>query len=83
MLGLDLPVLRRSGQVERLTERGWAGSINLPMLSQELYHSARWLRVFTSPRMRLDPDEVKRLANMTGDEVRDRLAQGKKLLTAL
>ena len=37
MLGLDIPVLRRDGQVEQLTAAGWPGSINLPTLSEELY----------------------------------------------
>jgi HD superfamily phosphohydrolase len=55
MLGLDIPVLRRSGKVERLTGEGWIGTINLPSLSEELYRSARWLRVFTAKRTTLDP----------------------------
>ena len=46
MLGLDIPVLRRNGSVRRLTAEGWEGAINLPTLSEELYRSARWLRVF-------------------------------------
>jgi len=54
MLGLDIPVLRRSGEVERLTGEGWIGTINLPSLSEELYESARWLRVFTGRRTSLD-----------------------------
>jgi uncharacterized protein len=54
MLGLDIPVLRRSGKVERLTGEGWIGTINLPSLSEELYKSARWLRVFTARRVELD-----------------------------
>jgi uncharacterized protein len=58
MLGLDIPVLRRSGKVERLTGEGWIGTINLPSLSEELYKSARWLRVFTAKRARLDPRRV-------------------------
>jgi HD superfamily phosphohydrolase len=58
MLGLDIPVLRRSGQVERLTGEGWSGTINLPSLSEELYKSARWLRVFTAKRARLEPRRV-------------------------
>jgi HD superfamily phosphohydrolase len=58
MLGLDIPVLRRSGTVERLTGEGWIGTINLPSLSEELYKSARWLRVFTPMRARLDPKRV-------------------------
>ena len=55
MLGLDIPVLRRSGQVDRLTGEGWIGTINLPSLSEELYKSARWLRVFTAKRASLEP----------------------------
>jgi hypothetical protein len=59
MLGLDIPVLRRSGDVERLTGEGWIGTINLPTLSEELYESARWLRVFTARRTPLDPTRVR------------------------
>ena len=54
MLGLDIPVLRRDGKVERLTGEGWIGTINLPSLSEELYKSARWLRIFTAKRANLD-----------------------------
>ena len=59
MLGLDIPVLRRNGEVERLTGEGWIGTINLPSLSEELYESARWLRVFTASRARLDAAKLK------------------------
>jgi HD superfamily phosphohydrolase len=59
MLGLDIPVLRRSGKVERLTGEGWIGTINLPSLSEELYKSARWLRVFTAKRATLDPRRLR------------------------
>jgi HD superfamily phosphohydrolase len=54
MLGLNLPVLHRDGTVERLTKRSSGASINLPKLSEELYQSARWLRVFTAKPVRLD-----------------------------
>jgi HD superfamily phosphohydrolase len=53
MLGLDIPVLRRDGAIERLTGEGWPGTINLPTLSEELYRSARWLIVFTARRVDL------------------------------
>jgi hypothetical protein len=59
MLGLDIPVLRRSGQVEQLTSQGWPGSINLPTLSEELYLSARWMRVFVAERREISPATVK------------------------
>jgi hypothetical protein len=58
MLGLDIPVLRRSGKVERLTGEGWIGTINLPSLSEQLYKSARWLRVFTAKRTKLEPRKI-------------------------
>src|SRR5438270_1002426 len=58
MLGLDIPVLRRNGKVERLTGEGWIGTINLPSLSEELYRSARWLRVFSARRPTLEPRRI-------------------------
>ena len=58
MLGLDIPVLRRNGTVQRLTGEGWIGTINLPSLSEELYKSARWLRVFTARRTKLEPRRI-------------------------
>jgi len=48
MLGVDLPLLTRDGRVERLTDRGRAGSFGLPAIAPELYRSARRLRVFTA-----------------------------------
>ena len=60
MLGLDIPVLRRDATVERLTDRGISGAINLPQLSEELYRSERWLRVFTSTRIDASPDDIMR-----------------------
>ncbi len=47
MLGLDILVVRKSGGVERLTESGWPGTVNLPSLSEQLYRSTRWLRIFS------------------------------------
>jgi len=58
MLGLDIPVKRRDGDVERLTGQGWPGTINLPSLSEALYTSARWLRVFTARRMTVSRERV-------------------------
>src|SRR5437762_13182836 len=58
MLGLNLPVLRRDGRVEHLTQQTSGGTINLPKLSEELYRSARWLRVFTSKPVTLSREQV-------------------------
>ncbi len=65
MLGLDIPVLRRNGEVERLTGEGWPGTINLPTLSAELYRSARWLRVFTAKRTTITFEVVDRVIART------------------
>lgn len=58
MLGLDLPVVRRSGEVRRLTTAGLEGAINLPVLSEQLYRSARWLRVFAARRVEVPRGEL-------------------------
>ncbi|MFM8567739.1 MAG: HD domain-containing protein [Gemmatimonadota bacterium] len=58
MLGLDLPLVMRDGAVARLTDEGIAGAINLPILADQLYRSARWLRVFTATRVDLPRDAV-------------------------
>jgi HD superfamily phosphohydrolase len=47
MLGLDLPVLSKDGAVHRVTQEGIPGAIDLPVLAEQLYRSARYLRVFT------------------------------------
>lgn len=58
MLGLDILVIRRGGDVQRLTASGWREAINLPRLAEELYRSTRWLRVFSSTRVRLSAAQV-------------------------
>ena len=58
MLGLDLPLLARDGTVRRITDSGLAGAINLPILAEQLYQSARWLRVFTVGRLEISRAEV-------------------------
>ncbi len=80
MLDLDLPVLRRNGEVRRLTGEGLQGAINLPMLSTELYRSARWLRVFVARPVSLERRSVLRLATLSEAEVRERVAEGGRLV---
>ncbi len=81
MLGLDIPVLRRGGEVRQLTAAGWEGAINLPKLSEEFYRSARWLRVFTCRRMTLDRRRVLDLVTRPPDEVRRLVSEDRPLLT--
>jgi HD superfamily phosphohydrolase len=80
MLGLDLPVVRRNGEVVRLTSAGLEGAIHLPALSQQLYGSARWLRVFVADRAELPRRAVSLLAEMTAADVRGRLREDRPLL---
>jgi uncharacterized protein len=82
MLGLDIPVLRRDGSVRRLTAAGWEGAINLPKLSEELYGSARWLRVFACRRATMTRNAVLELAQLSAAEVTRRLAAGQVLSNA-
>ena len=48
MLQVDLPLLTRAGDVDRLTDAGRPGELGLPGVAEELYRSARRLRIFTS-----------------------------------
>ena len=80
MLGVDLPVLRRGGTVEHLTSAGLVGALNLPALSQQLYHSARWLRVFAARRVPVDDAKLWRLVTTDAPAIRAALADGRPLL---
>jgi uncharacterized protein len=48
MLGVNLPLRTRSGGVERLTDAGRIGHLGLPRVADELYQSARRLRIFVA-----------------------------------
>ena len=76
MLGLNLLVQRRAGGVRRVTAAGWEGAINLPKLSEELYRSARWLRVYTARRTSLAAGAIVRLASASREEIVSRLDGG-------
>ncbi len=58
MFQLDLLVERRSGEVQRLDMEGLEGLLDLPRVAQELYSSARVLRVFTFERRDVSADDV-------------------------
>jgi HD superfamily phosphohydrolase len=57
MLGVNLPLRTRGGTIERLTDAGRAGHLGLPRVADELYRSARRLRIFVSspPARSLEP----------------------------
>ena len=80
MLELDLLLVRRDGEVQRLTSAGEEGLIDLPRLSQRLHHSARVFRVFTAPeRTRRDPGPVMELLEAPADQVAARLDEDRPL----
>jgi uncharacterized protein len=80
MLGVNIPLRTRAGSVERLTDAGRAGHLGLPRVADELYRSARRLRIFVSkmPDRPLEP--VLRLLTRPADEIKARLAAGTLLL---
>lgn len=81
MLGVDLPVQRRGGAVEHLTSSGLVGALNLPALSQQLYHSARWLRVFAVRRVPVNVSQLWTLVTRDAESLRTALANGQPLLS--
>ena len=80
MLGVDISVLRRDGEVRRISPEGWAGAINLPSLSDQLYQSARWLRVFADARVEIPRGPLLDFLLMEPQLIRARLARGDRLL---
>jgi hypothetical protein len=82
MFQLDLLVRRHSGEVLRLGPGGRAGLIGLPAIAEELYRTARVLRIFalTRPTRPVDIAAVGRLAALPDDEVRHRVEAGLTLL---
>lgn len=58
MLGLDLPIVRRDGRVERLTQKGWPGRMDLPPLAASLADSACRMRVFTRRRVAIEAERL-------------------------
>jgi hypothetical protein len=74
MLGVNLPLRTRSGAVERLTDAGRAGHLGLPRVADELYQSARRLRVFVARAPTRSLDFVLELLAWPAGEVEHRLS---------
>jgi HD superfamily phosphohydrolase len=79
MLGVNLPLRTRSGAVERLTDAGRAGHLGLPRVADELYRSARRLRIFVASPPRRSLEDVLALLTWPASEVEWRLAEGTSL----
>jgi len=82
MLSVDLPLRLRDGSVERLTDEGRAGHLGLPRIADELYRSARRLRVFVARQVSRDLGPVPVLLEMEAAEVRAALDRGGDLLAS-
>jgi HD superfamily phosphohydrolase len=80
MLGVDLPLRTRGGSVERLTDAGRAGQLGLPRVADELYRSARRLRVFVADTPRGSLRGVPELLTCPATELGARLDRGESLL---
>jgi uncharacterized protein len=81
MFALDLLVVRRDGRVVRLGPTGQVGLIGLPGISDELYRSARVMRLFTTGERRsVDAGKLASLVMMTAAGIEGRIAEGSTLL---
>ncbi|MBI4546257.1 MAG: hypothetical protein HY703_13760, partial [Gemmatimonadetes bacterium] len=81
MFGLDLLVERRTGEVLRLGPGGRAGLIGLPRMADELYDTARVLRLFTfAGRREVEPATLARLAVLPTQQLEQRLQDPTPLL---
>jgi HD superfamily phosphohydrolase len=79
MLGVNLPLRTRAGSVERLTDAGRAGHLGLPRVADELYRSARRLRIFVARPSSRALEPVLELLTWPADEVKQHLDQGTPL----
>jgi hypothetical protein len=82
MLSVNLPLRTRGGQVERLTGEGRVGQFGLPRVAEELYQSARRLRIFTARPVVRDLIGVRRLVELPPGELARLLNAGASLLDA-
>jgi uncharacterized protein len=82
MFALDLLVVRRDGRVMRLGPTGQVGLIGLPGISDELYRSARVMRMFTAgTRRSVDAGRLASLVMMPATEIEGRIERGAGLLS--
>jgi uncharacterized protein len=80
MLAVDLPLRARNGTVERLTGQGRAGQFGLPHVAEELYESARRLRVFTARPVSRDLTAVRDVVPLAPEALERWLADGRPFL---
>jgi HD superfamily phosphohydrolase len=80
MLSVDLPLRTRAGATERLTDEGRAGHLGLPRVADELYRSARRLRVFVASSPSRPLDGILDLLALPAADVTRRVAEEASLV---
>ena len=80
MLGVDLPLRLRGGGVDRLTDEGRAGQLGLPRVADELYRSARRLRLFVARPLVHSIEGLLGLLTLPAGELTRRLQERQPLL---
>ena len=75
MLGVNIPLRTRSGATERLTDAGRAGHLGLPRVADELYRSARRLRIFVAGQPSRSVEWVEEVLTWPAEEVKRRLLE--------
>jgi hypothetical protein len=80
MLGVNIPLRTRGGSIERLTDAGRAGHLGLPRVADELYRSARRLRIFVSNQPRRPLEPVLSLLTWPAEAVEARMAAAASLI---
>lgn len=77
MLAVDLPLRTREGGSERLTSEGREGQLGLPRVAEELYQSARRLRIFVARTPRRQVEGILDLISAPALEVKRGLDSGR------
>lgn len=80
MLSVNLPLRVRGGGFERLTGEGRTGQFGLPRVADELYQSARRLRIFSATPVTRDLTSARDIVGLTATELEAHLATTGKLL---
>lgn len=76
MLSVDLRLRLRGGGVEHLTDAGLTGQLGLPRIADQLYQSARRLRVFVARPAGQGLDGLANLVGVPAPEIERRLGAG-------
>ena len=82
MLALDLPLVKRDGSVTQLAGADATAHLGLPRVAEELYRTARRLRVFALRPVRVPRKAIVDLIVLPGEEIAARLAAEQSLVSS-